>query len=76
MSEAWETGGHEAATGAVPDELGVAGTPDEARDQFRDAVGTLVVDRPIVYVPRSVSGATRDWTIETLAPEQLRARSL
>jgi len=56
--------------------LGVAGTPDEARDQFRDAVGMPVADYPIVYVPRSVSGATRDWTIETLAPEQLRARSL
>jgi alkanesulfonate monooxygenase SsuD/methylene tetrahydromethanopterin reductase-like flavin-dependent oxidoreductase (luciferase family) len=75
IGEAFEEGGLEAATEAVPDELvhdlGVAGTPEDARDQLRDVLAVDVVDCPIVYVPHGVSAETRDRTIETLAPERL-----
>lgn len=75
IGEAWENGGQEAAAEAVPEEvvfdLGVAGSPDDVRDQLESVLETPVVDCPIVYVPRSVSAAVRDRTIEALAPEHL-----
>jgi alkanesulfonate monooxygenase SsuD/methylene tetrahydromethanopterin reductase-like flavin-dependent oxidoreductase (luciferase family) len=75
IGEAWAEGGREAAMAAVTDELvhelGVAGTPAEARDQLRAVLETPVVDCPIVYVPRGVPDVDRDRTIEALAPGEL-----
>lgn len=75
IADAWEEGGLDAATSAVPDELvfelGVAGTPERAREQLVDIAETAVVDCPIVYVPRSVSERARDRTIEALRPDRL-----
>lgn len=75
IGEAWAEGGQEAAMAAVPDELvtelGVAGSPDEAREQLREVATSPVVDTPIVYVPRSASTTVRDRTIEALSPDRL-----
>lgn len=75
IGDAWESGGVEAAMGAVPDELvfevGVAGTAEEARDQLRAVLDEPVVDCPIVYVPRPAPDGVRDRTIEALAPGRL-----
>lgn len=75
IGEAWEESGLEAAKTCVTDELlyevGVAGTVEDARTQFRDVLETDVIDCPIVYVPRNVPEGDRDRTIEALSPEQL-----
>lgn len=75
IGEAWDDGGLNAAKAHVTDELlyevGVAGTVDDARDQFRDILEKDIVDCPIVYVPRNVPEVDRDRTIEALSPEQL-----
>jgi 5,10-methylenetetrahydromethanopterin reductase len=75
IGEAFADGGLSEATKAVPDEvvfaLGVAGTPESARDQLLDIYEDPVIDCPIVYVPRSVPDDDRDLTIEALRPERL-----
>lgn len=75
IGEAWADGGLEAATAAVTDELvfelGVAGTPEVAREQLARIADTTVVDCPILYVPRSVPPRERDRTIEKLRPDRL-----
>jgi len=72
IAEAWGEGERGAARDAVTEEmvdaLGVAGTPDEARERF-DAVASLdVVDLPIVVVPDGVDAERTDRTIAALAP--------
>jgi hypothetical protein len=47
--------------------LGVAGTPDEAREQFADLRAMDVLDRPLVTIPQDAPGML-DRTIEALAP--------
>lgn len=75
IGEQWEADGLDGARAAVTDELvfelGVAGTPDDAREQLRDVVDTTIADCPIVYVPREVPPALRDDTIEALSPDRL-----
>jgi len=75
IGEAWEADGLEAAKAHVTDELlfevGVAGTVEEARSQFRDVLETDTVDCPIVYVPRNLPDHIRDRTIEALSPRRL-----
>jgi hypothetical protein len=62
-----------AAAAAVTDEmveaLGVAGTPDQAREQFAAIESMDVIDRPMVSVPQNASPALAERTMETLAPE-------
>jgi alkanesulfonate monooxygenase SsuD/methylene tetrahydromethanopterin reductase-like flavin-dependent oxidoreductase (luciferase family) len=70
--EAWQGGDRDAARAAVTDEmvdaLGVAGTPDEARERF-DAVASLdAVDHPIVVVPDGVDADRTERTITALSP--------
>jgi alkanesulfonate monooxygenase SsuD/methylene tetrahydromethanopterin reductase-like flavin-dependent oxidoreductase (luciferase family) len=72
IAEAWGNGERDAARDAVTaemiDALGVAGTPEEARERF-DAVASLdVVDHPIVVVPDGADAETTDRTIAALAP--------
>lgn len=75
IGDAWAEGGLEAAKSEVTDEivfdLGVAGTPETARDQLGEILETSVVDCPIVYVPRGVPDSDRDRTIEELQPAHL-----
>ncbi|WP_049897018.1 LLM class flavin-dependent oxidoreductase [Natrialba chahannaoensis] len=75
IATAWREGERAAATEAVSDEmltdLGVAGTPDDARDQLRTLVSETGIDHPIVVVPEPASNAVTEATIDALAPTQL-----
>jgi alkanesulfonate monooxygenase SsuD/methylene tetrahydromethanopterin reductase-like flavin-dependent oxidoreductase (luciferase family) len=72
VAEAWREGERAAARDAVTDEmvdaLGIAGSPETAREQFDDLCETAVMDRPLVTIPQDASGML-DATIEALAPE-------
>lgn len=62
-----------AAAAAVTDEmveaLGVAGTAEQAREQF-DAIASMdVIDRPMVSVPQNASPKLAERTVEALAPD-------
>ncbi|WP_408959537.1 LLM class flavin-dependent oxidoreductase [Natrinema sp. 74] len=75
IAEAWRDGERRAAAGAVTDELladlGVAGTPDEAREQLRTLVAETGIEHPIVVVPEPASSEVTEATIEALAPENV-----
>jgi alkanesulfonate monooxygenase SsuD/methylene tetrahydromethanopterin reductase-like flavin-dependent oxidoreductase (luciferase family) len=72
VAEAEREGDHEAALAAVSDEMvravGIAGTPDEARDQLAAIQDMAVVDAPIVSPPGAASMDVVETTVETLAP--------
>jgi 5,10-methylenetetrahydromethanopterin reductase len=72
IAEAWRAGERDAARDAVTDEmvdaLGVAGTPETARERFEAVASLDTVDHPIVVVPDGASEATTGRTIEALAP--------
>jgi len=71
VAEAWRSGERAAAREAVADEmvdaLGIAGTPEEAREQFDELCAMDVLDQPLVTIPQDASGVL-DATIEALAP--------
>jgi alkanesulfonate monooxygenase SsuD/methylene tetrahydromethanopterin reductase-like flavin-dependent oxidoreductase (luciferase family) len=72
VAAAWREGDRSEAADRVTDEmvdaLGVAGTPEEAREQF-DAVEALdAVDLPLVTIPNNAAELAEQ-TIETLAPD-------
>ncbi|MFW5919133.1 MAG: LLM class flavin-dependent oxidoreductase [archaeon] len=72
VAEAWRDGDRQGAVQNVTDEmvdaLGVAGTPEDARQQFQDIVDIDCVDRPMVTIPSNADDETVDQTIEALAP--------
>lgn len=72
IAEAWAAGerdaAREAVTGEMVDALGVAGTPETARERFAAVSSLDVVDHPIVVVPDGVDEATTERTVEALAP--------
>ncbi|WP_338740820.1 LLM class flavin-dependent oxidoreductase [Haloplanus salilacus] len=72
IAETWSAGDRDAARDAVTaemvDALGVAGTPDGARERFESVASLDVVDHPIVVVPEGVDAATRERTVAALAP--------
>ena len=72
IAEAWgrgdETEAREAVTDEMVDALGIAGTPEEARERLGDLRRREVVDRVIVGVPHSVDSDTADRTVRALAP--------
>ena len=72
VATAWRDGDREAARGAVTDEmvaaLGVAGTPETAREQFREVAALDAVDEPLVVVPDGTPEDVASQTVEALAP--------
>lgn len=73
IADRWAAGEREAAraavTGAMIDDLGIAGTPEAARERFRGLAERAIVDEPIV-VPAGRPDADRVWrTLEALAPD-------
>jgi alkanesulfonate monooxygenase SsuD/methylene tetrahydromethanopterin reductase-like flavin-dependent oxidoreductase (luciferase family) len=72
VAEAWRAGERGAAADRVTDEmvdaLGVAGTPDRARERLAD-LQDGVVDLPIVVVPQQAATDLGMDTIEALAPK-------
>lgn len=71
IAEAWRDGDRGAAASAVTDEmvadLGVAGTPDGAREQLERLVREAGIDHPIVVVPDPAADEVAERTIEALA---------
>jgi len=75
----WRGDGRErdraAAKGAVTDEmveaLGVAGTPETAREQLRELLRMEIMDEPLVAIPQNASKGMVDRTVEELSPERL-----
>ncbi|SDJ79748.1 Flavin-dependent oxidoreductase, luciferase family (includes alkanesulfonate monooxygenase SsuD and methylene tetrahydromethanopterin reductase) [Halovenus aranensis] len=74
IAEAWRSGDREEARGAVTDEmldaLGVAGTPEQARDRLAEIAALDAVDVPLVVVPDDTGDELRRETMEALAPEE------
>jgi alkanesulfonate monooxygenase SsuD/methylene tetrahydromethanopterin reductase-like flavin-dependent oxidoreductase (luciferase family) len=72
VAEAWRSGDRAAASDRVTDEmvdaLGVAGTPEAARDQFRAIADIDCVTRPMVTIPSNADDDLTERTIEALAP--------
>lgn len=74
VAEAWRSGDRSAAREAVTDEmvagLGIAGTPEGARDQLADLASLDVVDEPLIVVPDGVDQELKETTIRELSPDQ------
>ncbi|WP_293030191.1 LLM class flavin-dependent oxidoreductase [Natronococcus sp.] len=72
IAEAWRDGNRGEAADAVTDELvddlGVAGTPEDARDRLESLVAETGIDHPIVVVPDPASDEIVELTVESLAP--------
>ena len=75
VRDAWTDGDRAAAAAAVTnemvDDLGVAGTPETARDRMRELIDTDVIDRPMLVVPGNADEEIGDRTVQELAPEKL-----
>ncbi|MFC7045959.1 LLM class flavin-dependent oxidoreductase [Halobacteriaceae archaeon GCM10025711] len=75
IAAAWQDGEHGEAAGHVTDSmidaLGVAGTPEMARDQLRDLADHPVIDRPLLTVPNQAAADLAEETMEALAPSEL-----
>ncbi|WP_436347212.1 LLM class flavin-dependent oxidoreductase [Natronorubrum sp. FCH18a] len=75
VAEAWRGGDKREAAAAVTDamleDLGVAGTPEDAREQLQTLVAETGIDHPIVVIPEPASSELTEATIDALAPERL-----
>jgi alkanesulfonate monooxygenase SsuD/methylene tetrahydromethanopterin reductase-like flavin-dependent oxidoreductase (luciferase family) len=75
----WRGDGRErdrgAAKGVVTDEmieaLGVAGTPETARERLGEVLALDVIDEPMIAVPQNASAEMVERTVEELSPERL-----
>ncbi|MFH5801541.1 LLM class flavin-dependent oxidoreductase [Haladaptatus sp. CMAA 1911] len=72
VATAWREGDRDTAVGNVTDEmvtaLGVAGTPEQAREQFRSITDIDCVTRPMVTIPSNADEDMTERTIDALAP--------
>lgn len=72
VAEAWREGDRETAVGNVTNDmvkaLGVAGTPEQAREQFRTITDIDCITRPMVTIPSNADEEMTERTIEALAP--------
>lgn len=72
IGEAWRSGDRDGARAAVTDEmigaLGVAGTPEEAREQLADIASLDAIDVPLVVIPDGTDEELRTETMEALGP--------
>ena len=73
VAEAWREGDRREAAARVTDEmvdaLGVAGTPEDARQQLETLEAETPIDHAIVVVPAQAAGELTDSTVEALAPK-------
>ncbi|MDL5362492.1 LLM class flavin-dependent oxidoreductase [Halalkalicoccus sp. NIPERK01] len=71
IAEAWRAGERASAREGVTDEmvdaLGVAGTPEKARERFERVAETAPITEPIVVVPSNAGKEMAERTIEELA---------
>ncbi|GAA0655635.1 LLM class flavin-dependent oxidoreductase [Salarchaeum japonicum] len=75
VADAWRSGDRAAARERVSDEmvdaLGVAGTPEGARERLREVAALPVVDEPLVVTPSNASVELAMETVAALAPANL-----
>jgi len=75
VAAAYDDGNEAEARDRVTDEMltefGVAGTPEDARDQLRDVLALDAVDRVIVYPPAGIDGEMLDRTVDELSPQAM-----
>lgn len=75
VAEAQEAGDEAEARARVTDEMlaefGVAGTPDEAREQLHEVMALDAVDRVIVYPPAGIDREMLDRTVDELSPQAM-----
>lgn len=73
VAEAWQSGNREKAREAVTDEmvdaLGIAGTPERARERFEAIASIDVIDEPLIVIPTGTPEEMRTLTVETLSPK-------
>ncbi|APW96554.1 luciferase [Halobiforma lacisalsi AJ5] len=73
VADAWRSGDREAAADAVSDEmvddLGIAATPDDARDRLQGLVERTPIDEPLIVLPEPASTETLEETMVAFAPE-------
>lgn len=74
VATAWRSGERGDATAAVTDEmvaaLGVAGTPEQARQQLAEIASMDIVDEPLVAIPNGAGEQLRESTVDALAPDK------
>ncbi|SDR30063.1 LLM class flavin-dependent oxidoreductase [Natronobacterium texcoconense] len=72
VADAWQNGNRSEAadlvTDEMVDELGVAGTPEQAREKLRTLVSETIVDRPLITIPEQAADEVAEPTIEAFAP--------
>lgn len=72
IARAWQAGDRGEAASLVTDkmvhDLGVAGTPEVARDRLRDLVTNAAIDRPLLTIPEQAADDLAEETIGALAP--------
>ena len=72
VADAWREGDREAAASRVSDEmvdaLGVAGTPETAREKLDDLLDRTPIDHPMLVVPAQAAEEFAEPTFEALAP--------
>jgi|AntDeeMinimDraft_4_1070355.scaffolds.fasta_scaffold00085_61 alkanesulfonate monooxygenase SsuD/methylene tetrahydromethanopterin reductase-like flavin-dependent oxidoreductase (luciferase family) len=71
IAEAWQAGDRGDAASLVTDEmvhdLGVAGTPEEARERLRGLVAETAIDRPLLTIPEQAADSLTERTIQALS---------
>lgn len=74
VAEAWRSGDREEARQAVTDEmvdaLGIAGTPEDAHEQFEEIASIDVIDEPLIVIPTGTPEEMKELTVETLSPSR------
>jgi alkanesulfonate monooxygenase SsuD/methylene tetrahydromethanopterin reductase-like flavin-dependent oxidoreductase (luciferase family) len=74
VAEAWRSGDRKEARKAVTDEmvdaLGIAGTPEDAREQFEAIASIDVIDEPLIVIPTGTPEEMKELTVETLSPSR------
>jgi alkanesulfonate monooxygenase SsuD/methylene tetrahydromethanopterin reductase-like flavin-dependent oxidoreductase (luciferase family) len=72
VAEAWRAGeradARAAVTSGMLESLAVAGTPEQAREQFEAIAGLDVIDEPLVVVPDGTPEEIVDRTVTALSP--------
>ncbi len=73
IARAWSDGDRAAAREAVTTEmieaLGVAGSPETAREQFYELAGSSIIDEPILVPPAGLDGEAVETTLAAIAPD-------
>lgn len=75
IADLWRSGDRDGSIESVTDEmvdaLGIAGTPEQARERLRTLLEYPLIDVPIVSVPYLADDEITEYTVRELAPRNL-----